>query len=163
MRDAAASWRLSLAEIGPDAPFSSLPGRDRILVVAEGQVLLRVEGDERRLSVGEASAFRGESEASAVALGGPAQVVNLMVVRGSAEFRSHGVDRTRDVEVPQADGEVVLLLWRGLTLEGLSVEPGTALLPSPPRAHGPEDPPTARLLRFPEPVVAYRLVVRSRA
>ena len=59
-------------------------------MVADGEVLLRVDGDERRLVAGEAREFRGESEASAVAVGHPAQVVNLMVVRGSAEFHASG-------------------------------------------------------------------------
>ena len=159
MHEASGSWRLSIAEIGERAPFSSLPGRDRILVVADGEVLLRVDGDERRLVAGEAREFRGESEASAVAVGRPAQVVNLMVVRGSAEFRGSGPHHVREIEAPRGENEIVLLLWRGLTLDGQSVEPGTTLVRAMSEASGHRDR-APDLVRFPEPVLAYRLSVR---
>jgi environmental stress-induced protein Ves len=158
MHDASGSWRLSIAEIGERAPFSSLPGRDRFLVVADGDVLLRVDGDERRLVAGEAREFRGESEASAVAVGHPAQVVNLMVVRGSAEFSASGPHPVREIEVPRREDDIVLLLWRGLTLDGQSVEPGTLVRATPDA--GPHDDGPPSLVRFPEPVLAYRLSVR---
>ena len=160
MHDASGSWRLSIAEIGEGAPFSSLPGRDRILVVADGEVLLRVDGDERSLVAGQAREFRGESEASAVAVGNPAQVVNLMVVRGSAEFHASGPHHVRELDAPRGENEIVLLLWRGLTLDGHSVEPGTALVRATPDS-SPRDEGAPSLVRFPEPVLAYRLSVRQ--
>ncbi len=159
MQDASGSWRLSIAEIGERASFSSLPGRDRILVVAEGEVLLRVDGDESRLVAGEAREFRGESEASAVAVGHAAQVVNLMVVRGSAEFSASGPHAVREIEVPRREDDIVLLLWRGLTLDGQSIEPGTTLVRATPDASRDDDG-APSLVRFPEPVLAYRLSVR---
>ena len=159
LRDASGSWRLSVAEIGERAPFSALPGRDRLLVVADGEVLLGVDGDERRLVAGEAREFPGESGASAVAVGQTAHVVNLMVMREAAEFRGSGPHRVREIEAPRGEDEIILLLWRGLTLDGQAVEPGTTLVGAWPAAGSHDDGPSP-LLRFPEPVPVYRLTVR---
>lgn len=163
LQGAGGAWRLSLAEIGQDAPFSSLPGRDRILVVAEGELLLRVGGDDRQLVSGEARVFRGESETSAAAVGDLAYVVNLMVMRGAAVCSGHGAHLQRRVEAPREESEVVVMLWRGFTEDGLFVEPGTLLLSSSHEMSASETRPAPALLRFPEPVLTYRFTIRSLA
>lgn len=159
--DASRSWRLSIADIGREAPFSTLPGIDRTLVVAAGEVLLRVDGREHRLVTGEAVAFRGESDASAVAFGDTAHVVNLMSVRGAAEFDGHGARRAREVALPQTEDEIVLVLSHSLTLDGIPVEPGTVLVTASSDTTGAEHHPAAPSLHFPEPVIFYRLTRRT--
>ena len=37
-------WRLSMARIDADGPFSSFPNIDRLLLVLEGRVNLQIEG-----------------------------------------------------------------------------------------------------------------------
>lgn len=162
-RDASGSWRLSVAEIGREAPFSALPGIDRILVVAEGEVLLRVDGRERRLVAGAVAEFRGESDVSALALTDMAQVVNLMMVRGTAEFDGDGAHRACEVSLPQVEDEILLLLSDAAALEGTFVEPGTAIVRASADTSGVRFDPPAASVQFAAPVLHYRLTRRSPA
>ncbi|HEY5230650.1 MAG TPA: HutD family protein, partial [Galbitalea sp.] len=74
-------WRLSMAEISVDAPFSSYPGIKRHLaVVAGGELELVIEGSARRLGIGdEAATFDGAAVASARPLGETVTDLNLML------------------------------------------------------------------------------------
>lgn len=158
--DARRSWRLSIADIGQDAPFSTFPGIDRIFIVVDGEVRLRVDGVEHCLVAGAAVEFRGESAASAVAVGDTAQVVNLMMVRGEIQFEGRRADPALDV-APPVDNELVVLLSRGRMMDGIAVEPGTVLMKS--SSDETEDGSGAALTspRFTEPVAVYRLAPRS--
>ena len=91
-------WRISLAEIATDGPFSTFPGVDRVLTVIEGQGLM-LDVDGRLLAMDAASpplAFAGEVEVSARLTDGPIRDLNLMVRRGV--WRA----RTRRLTVPGA-------------------------------------------------------------
>ncbi|MEV7800135.1 HutD family protein [Microbacterium foliorum] len=153
--DPSRSWRLSLADIDQHAPFSVLPGIDRILVVADGEVELRIDEHVHHLLVGDSVEFHGESEASAVAVGGAAHVVNLMTVRGAARFDGQLVGPVREVSAPQADDEILLLLSSGATQEGIEIEPGSVLRWSSPAADAQR--PAVSVIRFAEPIVVYRM------
>jgi environmental stress-induced protein Ves len=60
------SWRVSLAEIERDGPFSTFPGRRRLLTVVDGVVLaLVVDGVEQVVEPRRPFAFEGDSEVSA--------------------------------------------------------------------------------------------------
>lgn len=154
------AWRLSMADIDQDAPFSTFPGIDRIFIVVDGEVRLRVDGVEHCLVAGAAVEFRGESAASAVAVGDTAHVVNLMMVRGEVRFDGLRADPTLDVAQP-VDDELVVLLSRSRTMEGIAVEPGTVVLKSSAEETGHGSGAALSSLRFAEPVAAYRLTPRS--
>lgn len=160
-RDVQSSWRLSMADIGEDAPFSIFPGIERILIVVDGEVRLRIDGVEHHLVAGAAVEFRGESAASAVAVGDTAHVVNLMMVRGRVRFDGHRAEPALEVTQPVVVDELVVLLSRGRTMDGIAVEPGTVLVKSPSEEteHGSEA--AQSPLRFAEPVAVYRLTPRS--
>ncbi len=88
------SWRLSLADVVADGPFSSLPGIDRWIAVARGSGMeLRVESPDGRDDVNvldESSdpvLFSGDRPAHCRVLDGPLVDLNLMIRRGLA----HGV------------------------------------------------------------------------
>lgn len=88
------SWRLSLADVVADSPFSSLPGIDRWIAVARGSGMeLRVESPDGRDDVNvldESSdpvLFSGDRPAHCRVLDGPLVDLNLMTRRGLA----HGV------------------------------------------------------------------------
>jgi len=112
-------WRLSMARIDADGPFSSFPNIDRLLVVLEGCVQLEIE--ERpaiALTPDDAPVrFPGELAVSATlitaagALPRPAIDLNLMVRRGryAAEMRRVVVERVGEY-LPSAD--VTALLCR---------------------------------------------------
>ena len=159
--DVRRSWRLSMADIGRDAPFSTFPGIDRILVVVDGEVRLRVDGIEHHLVAGAAVEFRGESAASAVAVGDAAHVVNLMMVRGEVQFDGRRADPTHEVAQPVVDDELVVLLSRGRTMDGIAVEAGTVLVKSSSVDAGEGSDAAPPSLRFTEPVAVYRLTPRS--
>jgi environmental stress-induced protein Ves len=83
-----ASWRLSIAEIGADAPFSVFPNIERHLTVIEGDgiVLSSPVDGERRLNCFESLRFAGEDPIRARPIAGPTRDLNLMVDRRDWEF-----------------------------------------------------------------------------
>ncbi len=74
-------WRVSIAEVDRDGPFSTFPGVDRILVLLAGDGL-RLEGTGAPIELracGEPYAFDGGTPLRCALLGGPVEVFNLMV------------------------------------------------------------------------------------
>ena len=81
-------WRLSIAEIEADAPFSSFPGVDRELVLLEGNGLrLRFDDGEARelLPPHDRLRFAGERALVGELLDGPTRDFNLMWRRDAIE------------------------------------------------------------------------------
>ena len=59
------TWRISIAEVVNDGPFSSLPGIDRMIVLIEGaQMALTIDGIRRLLPPEQPFAFSGDSPGS---------------------------------------------------------------------------------------------------
>lgn len=83
---AAPRWRVSIADVERDGPYSRFPGYDRVSVVLSGQgVALQGEGAGLVLLPGVATAFAGDIAFQSRLLGGPARVLNLFVLRGAAQ------------------------------------------------------------------------------
>jgi environmental stress-induced protein Ves len=85
-------WRLSIADVASDGPFSLFPGIDRTIMVIEGSGMeLAVEGqDVRRLAdLFEPFAFSGDAKTECRLIAGPIRDFNLMVARsyGSSALR----------------------------------------------------------------------------
>ena len=84
-------WRVSIAEIEKDGPFSTFPGIDRTLVVLAGSGMrltgLRDEPVDLRLY--DLVAFAGEAEVESRLRDGPTRDLNVMTRRGAlrAEVR----------------------------------------------------------------------------
>ena len=81
-------WRLSIAEIEADAPFSAFPGVDRELVLLAGNGLrLRFDDGEARelLPPHDAMCFAGERALVGELLDGPTRDFNLMWKRGAVD------------------------------------------------------------------------------
>src|SRR6478609_7259380 len=77
-------WRVSIAGVASDGPFSTFPGIDRTLVVLEGSGM-------RLTGIGEAPvdvrlhdvvAFAGEAQVDSRLLAGPTRDFNVMTRRG---------------------------------------------------------------------------------
>lgn len=76
-------WRVSIARVDVDGPFSALPGVDRALVVASGKgVQLRIGGRVSTINCYESIEFCGDEPTDATLRDGPVDDVNLMVRRG---------------------------------------------------------------------------------
>jgi environmental stress-induced protein Ves len=82
-------WRLSLATVAGDGPFSAFPGVDRTLTVLEGEgIELAVEGMEpARLRPGAPFAFPGDAAAMSRLLGGTVTDFNVMTRRDRLTHR----------------------------------------------------------------------------
>lgn len=77
-------WRVSLADVAADGPFSTFPSVDRVLTVIKGQGLeLSVGGAVTRLEGGAPFAFPGEATVTARLTAGPIRDLNVMVRRGA--------------------------------------------------------------------------------
>jgi environmental stress-induced protein Ves len=96
------TWRVSMAEVTADGPFSSFPGVDRILAVLEGRLQLDVQGEARITLSPETApaAFPGDAAAHAVVEAGRVLDLNLMSRRGTVRA---GLIRL-DVLLPQVVG-----------------------------------------------------------
>jgi environmental stress-induced protein Ves len=76
-------WRVSLADVAADGPFSAFTGVDRVLTVIEGDgLVLDFEGQIKRLKPLAPFAFPGEATVTARLTGGPIRDLNVMVRRG---------------------------------------------------------------------------------
>jgi uncharacterized protein len=72
-------WRLSLATVTDNAPFSILPGIDRVLVVARGAgMVLTIDGEDVDVLTHGVVRFSGESVVTCRLLDGPVRDLNLM-------------------------------------------------------------------------------------
>lgn len=83
-------WRISLAQIAADGPFSTFPGVDRVLTVIQGEGLL-LTVDDRMLALDAASpplAFPGEAQVTARLTDGAISDLNVMVRRGALRART---------------------------------------------------------------------------
>ncbi len=74
------AWRISLADIDEDGPFSTFPGRRRLLTVVDGPVLaLVVDGVEQVVEPRRPFAFAGDAVVTASVPEGAVVALNLMV------------------------------------------------------------------------------------
>jgi environmental stress-induced protein Ves len=96
-------WRISLAAIERDAPFSEYAGYDRTLVVVAGPgVLLHFDGGANAsVTTLRPFAFPGERRVLSTLIGGRVDALNVMTTRAAYTHR---------VELARLDGEV----WRGM-------------------------------------------------
>ena len=76
------SWRVAIAPVVVDGPFSSLPGIYRQLVVVEGNgMVLEVDGRTVECLPSQVVAFSGDADVYARLIDGPAVDVGLMTTR----------------------------------------------------------------------------------
>jgi len=82
-------WRVSMADVASDGPFSAFPGIDRTLVLVEGEgIELDVEGMTYRLDrISPKLSFSGDDMTTGRLLSGPIRDLNVMTRRD--QFRHH--------------------------------------------------------------------------
>ncbi|MFD6969530.1 HutD family protein [Streptomyces sp. NPDC059979] len=122
-------WRVSLAEVAADGPFSAFPGIGRTLTLAEGAGMDLTVGGVRRL-VDERFApqdFPGDEPTDCRLLSGPVVNFNVMYRRGAVQARTSVVR-----------GRPALAVRSGETLLVVALE-GPAVLEGPGGAGSPQD------------------------
>lgn len=115
-------WRVSVADLTGDAPFSAFPGIDRSFVLAEGgPVRLTIDDVEQRLRTGDIATFAGEAVVTA-RVDAPARAINIMSRRDAF---------AHDARIACAEGrvgaDVALAIGHGATHAGAELAPFDAI------------------------------------
>jgi hypothetical protein len=113
---AAFEWRISVADVASDGPFSQFHGVDRVTVLISGAGLhLTHDGHAVELRVPfEPYAFSGDDAVTCTLVDGPIRDFNLMVRRGRAKGQVVAV-RDEAVRIP-------LARWRACHVTAGAVE-----------------------------------------
>jgi environmental stress-induced protein Ves len=104
-------WRVSMARVASDGPFSDFTGIDRSLAVVMGAALVLTIGDDPELELGVASdpaRFAGDTPTSARLLAGEIVDLNVMTRRGRVEHELLPVRRSRVFDFDGYDVAVVV-------------------------------------------------------
>jgi environmental stress-induced protein Ves len=124
-------WRVSIADVAAEGPFSRFPGVDRIIVLIAGAGM-RLAGDAHDAELRapfEPYAFSGDDALSCSLVDGPVRDFNLMLRRG----RTQG----RVVVVRDAAARIAPARWRVCHAVAGAIE---CLVPGhPPLAVAPDD------------------------
>jgi hypothetical protein len=113
-------WRISMADVTEDGPFSAFPGIDRTLAVLDGAgLMLEVDGGPgKKVSrTTRPLEFPGDARTKARLLGGPVVDLNVMTRRAGGWWHYMARDRARDsypLGPPGTPGDLtVVVLTRG--------------------------------------------------
>jgi hypothetical protein len=118
-------WRLSVADVAADGPFSTYAGIDRTIALLRGAGM-RLRSDDGRLdhgldAVAAPFCFDGEAAIVATLLGGACTDFNVMTRRG--RFQADVLALTTDTALAPADA-LMLLCVRGVwTISACAGEP----------------------------------------
>ena len=114
-------WRVSMAKVAGDGPFSAFPGIDRTLAILEGAgIVLSVEGAEPKQLTLETipHAFPADRATSATLIGGTVLDFNVMSRRGKI---GHRVERLNAEKDSPAGSTRLILCGQGnlgITIDG---------------------------------------------
>lgn len=108
-------WRISMAHVGTDGPFSSFPGIDRTLSVLTGNGIVLAFGDGEAVRLDRMSApypFAADRPVEGQLSDGPIDDLNVMTRRGRW---SHEVQRLAPAGIHRLDpgGDVLMLIAHG--------------------------------------------------
>lgn len=123
-------WRVSLASIAADGPFSQFPGVDRTLVMVAGDGVLLDFGDERVvLSPSEPLVeFAGEDAVHATVHGQSTLDFNVLTRRGRYRHRIEPFVVCGSVPLPRRSGTTLVFLADGESLSVSSARERLALV-----------------------------------
>jgi environmental stress-induced protein Ves len=123
VRAADRSWRISLAEIVADGPFSVFAGQHRLLTVVEGPVLsLDVDGETHVVEPQRPFAFPGDAEVVASVPEGPVRALNVIADPGVTAYVTV-LELGRSSVLPLADDQAAYVV-KGVDHGTLVVGPG---------------------------------------
>jgi environmental stress-induced protein Ves len=118
------AWRISLADVDRDGPFSTFAGRDRVLTVVEGPVLdLAVDGEPHVVEPQRPFAFPGDATVVGSVPEGPVRVLNVLVDPAVVRPFVTVLELGRSSTLPLADDQAAYVLT-GAQSGTLAVGPG---------------------------------------
>lgn len=113
-------WRVSLADVAADGPFSVFPGVDRTLTVVEGAGMDLMVGGEHHI-VDEPywpHDFPGDVETDGRLLGGPVVNLNVMYRRDRTRAETAVVRGTLRLTAPEGGAVLAVALEDGAVIDG---------------------------------------------
>ncbi|MGX1787860.1 HutD/Ves family protein [Bosea sp. NPDC055332] len=127
-------WRISMAHVGQDGPFSSFPGIDRTLSVLTGAGITLAFGDGERVKLDRTSApypFAADRAVDGLLTSGPIDDLNVMSRRGRWQHRVKRLSGAGPLSANE--GLLVLVARRGHWLvNGTALPAGdSAILDAP--------------------------------
>jgi environmental stress-induced protein Ves len=106
-------WRISMARVASDGPFSDFPGIDRTLAVIKGGGMVLTIGDRQPVTLSRGSepvSFPGDTPTSARLTAGEIIDLNVMTRRGKFSHRAVRVAQPMTCDFGDNDIAVVLSL-----------------------------------------------------
>lgn len=113
-------WRVSLADVAADGPFSVFPGVDRTLTVVEGAGMDLLVGGEHHI-VDEPlwpHDFPGDLETEGRLLAGPVRNLNVMYRRDRTKAEVAVVRGTLRLAAPEGGSVLAVALEDGAAIDG---------------------------------------------
>lgn len=107
-------WRISMAHVGQDGPFSSFPGIDRTLSVLTGAGITLAFGDGEHVRLDRASApyrFAADRAVDGLLIDGPIDDLNVMSRRGRWRHRVERLSGASSLSA--SEGLLVLVARKG--------------------------------------------------
>lgn len=125
-------WRVSIADVASDGPFSLFPDIDRTLTILSGNgIALEMDGEKDLLLPGRPFAFPGDKPAAASLLNGPVTDLNVMSRRGKI---AHSVTiLSQGCSLPIEEGVLVWISGHG-QVGGVELHPFDAMQAEAPGA-----------------------------
>jgi environmental stress-induced protein Ves len=109
-----AAWRISLADIAAEGPFSAFPGRRRLLTVVEGPVLgLEVDGETHVVEPHRPFDFSGDAAVVASVPEGAVRALNVIVDPAAVSPFVTVLELGRASSLPLADDQAAYVLTGG--------------------------------------------------
>jgi len=127
-------WRLSLAQVDRDGPFSRFDNVDRTLVLLAGAMTLHEQGRRIELVRHEPVTFAGERAIEATVGGGATLDFNVMSRRGRVCHVARRASFEQPMSIAPSTGNTIVLfaLESGLTVEGERLQTyDTAIISAP--------------------------------
>jgi environmental stress-induced protein Ves len=120
-------WRVSIATISADGPFSAFVGVDRFLVpLGEAGLDLETADGVRHLERWQVFAFGGEDDVAAVGVAATSTDLNLMVRR---QTTLGAIEIVHVDGAFEADAALIVVLAGAFTVEGTELVVGDAVRP----------------------------------
>ena len=109
-------WRISMAHVGADGPFSSFPGIDRTLSVLTGAGIRLAFGDGETVALDRSATpffFAADRSVEGVLVEGPSDDLNVMSRRGAWNHSVERLSSGRPREIAAERGLLVLVARHG--------------------------------------------------
>ncbi|AYG60975.1 HutD/Ves family protein [Rhizobium jaguaris] len=127
-------WRVSMATVATDGPFSVFPGIDRTLSILDGEgMTLFIEGHRpvRLVQESDPLSFPADAPTSATLIDGKITDLNVMTQRGRFTHSVQRVSVDGNSEVELKGGTSLVLCHRGdVEIDGAALAAGDCLLVS---------------------------------